>query len=263
MSAAPLPRVLVTGAAGSLGRTICPGLEAAGWQVHAADLAVPEDASSHVWHVVDCTDSDAVDQLVGRVRPGAVVHLAGVPGELPLEGSLRSHVLSTGALLDALVTHGVPRFVYAGSNHAVGRTPRSLPVDTRTLPRPDSFYGVAKVAAEALMHLYADRHGLDVVSARIGSFLPRPTTRRHLATWLSPDDAVRMTQAALTAPGPGFAVLYGISANTRAWWDLEAGRALGYDPADDAEAWAAEIEAEPESADDRHEAAYVGGPFVT
>jgi uronate dehydrogenase len=122
---------------------------------------------------------------------------------------------------------------------------------------------VAKVAVEALLHLYVERHGIDAISTRIGSFLPRPTTRRQLSTWLSPDDAVRMFGAALTAPSPGFAVIYGISANTRGWWDLGPGRALGYEPRDDAEAFAEEVESEPETDQDLAEAAYVGGPFAT
>ena len=42
------------------------------------------------------------------------------------------------------------------------------------------------------MSLYADRYGLDAVSCRIGSFLPEPETTRHLSTWLSHDDCVRM-----------------------------------------------------------------------
>ena len=50
----------------------------------------------------------------------------------------------------------------------------------------------------------------------------------------------------LTTPDPGFAVLYGTSANTRGWWDLEPGRALGYEPQDDAETFADRIEARPE-----------------
>ena len=64
---------------------------------------------------------------------------------------------------------------------------------------------------------------------------------RNLSTWLSHDDAVRMFEAALTTPDPGFAVLYGISANTRAWWDLDAGRALGYQPQDDAERYVDQV----------------------
>ena len=58
-------------------------------------------------------------------------------------------------------------------------------------------------------------------------------------------------------------MLYGISANTRAWWDLDPGRALGYEPEDDAEHYAAAIEAEPAAPSDEVEAAHVGGPFVT
>src|SRR3954447_22874031 len=171
--------------------------------------------------------------------------MAGHPGELSLPDSLTSHVVTTAALLDAMVGHGVRRLVYGGSKHAGGHTPRTrlpqgappggtrartglpeglLPVETRL--RPDTFYGVAKAAAESLMSLYADRHGLDVVSCRIGSFLAEPRSVRSLATWLSHDDCVRMVEAALTTPAPGFAVMYGVSDNTRGWWDLAPGHAL-------------------------------------
>ena len=95
------------------------------------------------------------------------------------------------------------------------------------LPRPDTYYGVAKVAAEALLQLFADRHGIDAVACRIGSFLEEPTSLRGLSTWLSHDDGVRMVEAALTAPAPGFAVLYGISANTRGLVGPRAGPSPG------------------------------------
>ncbi|HEU4676494.1 MAG TPA: hypothetical protein VFS29_10920, partial [Motilibacteraceae bacterium] len=110
--------------------------------------------------------------------------------------------------------------------------------------------------------LYVDRYGLDVVCLRIGSFGERPANRRHLATWLSPGDAVRLVQAGLTAPGPGFAVVYGVSENTRGWWDLSTARALGYAPQDDAEAYAADVLAVPETAEDRRDDSVVGGMFV-
>ncbi len=150
-----------------------------------------------------------------------------------------------------MLRYDVPRIVYASSNHAVGRTPRTERLGADVHARPDTFYGVGKVAAEALLHLYVDRHLIDAVCVRIGSFLDRPTTRRQLSTWLSPGDAVRMFHAALTAPGPGFAVIYGVSANTRGWWDLAPGRALGYHPEDDAEVYAADVEATPETRTDR------------
>jgi len=63
-----------------------------------------------------------------------------------------------------------------------------------------------------------------------------------LATWLSPDDAGRLFEACVTAPSPGFRVVYGVSANTRGGWvSLDEARALGYEPRDDAEVYAAEV----------------------
>jgi uronate dehydrogenase len=257
-------RVLVTGAAGSIGRVLTVGLEDRGHEVVGLDRVPAPDGFDNVWHTADCADADAVaDVFAAESGLDAVVHMAGHPGELSLPDSFSSHVVTTAALLDAMVEHGVRRFVYGGSNHAVGRTPRAGLVDglltTDARPRPDTFYGVGKAAAEALMSLYADRHGLDVVSCRIGSFLAEPTSVRSLATWLSHDDCVRMVDAALTTPAPGYAVIYGISNNTRGWWDLAPGRALGYDPLDDAEAWADRIEPRPEDVADN---AHVGGPYL-
>ncbi len=255
-------RVLVTGAAGSIGTVLVPGLTDRGHEVVGLDMVAPEMFTG-TWYTVDCADPDAVEAVFADLeRSGgldAVVHLAGMPEEGSLPEELESHVTTTAALLDAMLAHGVPRMVYAGSNHAVGRTPRTDLLTTDVRPRPDTFYGVAKVAAEALLSLYADRYGIDAVVARIGSFLPQPESRRGLSTWLSHDDAVRMVDACLTATDPGFAVLYGVSANTRGWWDLAAGHALGYHPRDDAEEYADRVLDGP---DDEAEAAFVGGPFA-
>lgn len=252
-------KVLVTGAAGSIGRVVTPGLEGLGHEVVGADRLPDPDTSGRPWHVLDVGDPTAVLRAVRAQPLDGVVHLAGIPDETDLPTALTSHVHTTAALLDAMVDGGVRRIVYASSNHAVGRTPHrgtdQMSVSAR--PRPDTFYGVGKVAAEALLSLYADRYDVDAVACRIGSFLPRPESRRHLATWLSHGDCVRMVEAALTASSPGFAVLYGISANTRAWWDLEPGRALGYEPQDDAEEYDM-----PDSADDEHDDRFVGGPFA-
>jgi len=256
-------RILVTGAAGSIGRVLTTGLSDRGHDVVGLDLVPEPEGHDGPWHAVDCTDPDAVAAVFAAEPLDAVVHLAGVPTEADLPTELTSHVVTTAALLEAMVAHGVGRIVYASSNHAVGRTPRpdadteQLTTDVR--PRPDTFYGVAKVAAEALLSLYVDRFGIDAVACRIGSFLEQPEVLRNLSTWLSHDDCVRMVDAALTAPAPGFAVVYGISANTRAWWDLEPGRAIGYHPEADAERWADGL---PDRPEDVAEGSVVGGPFA-
>lgn len=252
-------RVLLTGAAGSIGRVLLPGLADRGHDVVGFDRLPAPDGHDGPWHTGDCADPDAVLDAVAAQPLDAVVHLAGNPSESSLPDALTSHVLTTAAVLDAMVAHGVGRLVHASSNHAVGLTPRTELLGTDVRPRPDTFYGVAKVAAEALLSLYADRHGIDAVACRIGSFLPQPESTRGLSTWLSHDDCVRMVHAGLTAPAPGFAVIHGISANTRAWWDLQPGRALGYEPQDDAEEFAARVPAGPH---DEAEAAHVGGPFA-
>ena len=258
-------RTLVTGAAGTIGSVLCSGLVDRGHTVAGLDRVPPPEGFTGEWFTVECTDPDAVDAVFATLsRTGgldAVVHLAGIPEERSLPVELESHVVTLAAVLDAMVSHGVTRVVCAGSNHAVGRTPRGgALLDTTVRPRPDTFYGVAKVAAEALLSLYVDRFGLDAVTTRIGSFKAQPESPRELATWLSLDDAVRMVDAALTAPDPGFAVIYGVSGNTRGWWDLEPGRRLGYHPQDDSERFADQVAA---GEYDQVESDYVGGPFAT
>lgn len=113
------------------------------------------------------------------------------------------------------------------------RVRRLLPADTPA--RPDTYYGAGKAAMEALGALYHARFGMDVTCLRIGAFRPVPRAPEDLAAWLSPDDAARLVEACLRARPPGYRVLWGISGNTRRWWSLAEGEAIGYRPRDDAE----------------------------
>ena len=88
------------------------------------------------------------------------------------------------------------------------------PISEYEAPEPDSYYAVSKVAGEALGRLYHDRHAMDVVCLRIGSFRERPSDRRSLWNWLSPDDCTRLFEAALRSPAPGFRIVWGVSATS-------------------------------------------------
>ncbi|MDP9390571.1 MAG: NAD(P)-dependent oxidoreductase [Actinomycetota bacterium] len=257
--------VLLTGAAGRIGTWLRGGLAERGWAVRCLDVVPGTDVRPGEEHLVaDVTDLAAmVDATRGAE---AVVHLAGISGESTWPEIRSANIEGTYCALEAARLAGVGRVVLASSNHATGYTPRpasGLLREVDAPPRPDTYYGVAKVTLEALGSLYADRYGLDVVCLRIGSALPEPTSTRHLATWLSPADTVALVDAALTAPSPGFSVVWGISDNTRRWWDLTAARALGYEPADDAELYAeALIEANGEPDLDDWVHARVGGEFT-
>jgi uronate dehydrogenase len=113
--------------------------------------------------------------------------------------------------------------------------------------------------------MYHYRHGVDAICVRILSCFPRPQNVRMLSTWLSPDDTGRLFEACLTAPAPGFRVIFGVSANTRGGWvSLAEAAALGYRPQDDAEAYAAQIIAEQGEPDPATDPVlqYLGGEFT-
>ena len=254
------PRVLITGAAGRIGTYLREGLPATAWTLRLLDCRPFDDDREVV--IADVRDSDAL--LAAMRDVDAVVHLAGIPVEAPIDEILGPNVEGTWRVFDAARRAGVPRVIYGSSNHAIGFTPRSELLRADVPLRPDTYYGVSKAFGEAVGRFYADRYALQVVCLRIGSCDDRPRTPRMLSTWLSPGDAVRLVDACLRAPHFQYAVVYGISANTRGWWDLGPARDLGYEPRDDAEAFAAEVFAahEPLAAEDA-EHAWAGGAWTT
>lgn len=248
-------KVLVTGAAGRVGQLVTPELLRLGCQLRLLDIRPVPDADDAF--VADVRDGAALEAAMAGVD--GVLHLAGIPREAPFADICATNIAGDHAVFEGARRAGVRRVVYASSIHAVGFTPRVPLLRADVPPRPDTYYGASKVLGEALGRLYADRHGMQVACIRIGTCFPRPFAARHLATWLSPGDAARLVRACLTAPELDFAVLYGISANTRGWWDLEPAHALGYQPQDNAEMYAADIDSDLASIDER----YAGGYFTT
>ncbi|MEU5365727.1 NAD(P)-dependent oxidoreductase [Streptomyces sp. NPDC005925] len=239
--------VLITGAAGNMGRMLRDGLRR---PMRLTD-SVPEEGCARA----SVTDLDAMRAAMRGVS--AVVHLAGITDEDTWERIVDVNVDGTRTVLEAARLEGVRQVVLASSNHAVGFQERGtgeLPGDVPA--RPDTYYGFSKAAGEALGALYHDRFGMNVVCLRIGTCYDKPFDVRSLSTWLSPADAVRLVDAALDAEG--YHLVWGVSDNTRRWWSLETGKKIGYEPQDDAEVFAAEMEAK--AAGDR--AADLGGRYV-
>jgi len=239
-----MPTILITGAAGRIGSMLRPRLARPGRTLRLLDIADLTAGPGEEAVRADATDLAAMTAACQGAD--AVIHLAGIATEAPWERILAVNIESTYAAFEAARRAGVPRVIFASSNHAVGFTPRAaFPVPDYAFPAPDTYYGVSKVTGEALAALYHHRYGLDTICLRILSCFEKPHSARALSTWLSPDDAGRLFDACLTAGKPGFRVAYGVSANTRGGWvSLAEARALGYEPQDDAEAYAAEVIAE-------------------
>ncbi|MFB6817279.1 NAD-dependent epimerase/dehydratase family protein [Streptomyces sp. NPDC056347] len=261
----PAPRtVLLTGAAGGLGTLMRGLLPGYGYALRLFDAAPVEGEPDAI--TADLGDREALREAVRGVD--AIIHLAGISLESSFDKILRANIEGTYHLYEAAREEGVRRVVFASSNHVVGYTPRPLPggppVRSDAPRRPDTFYGLSKSFGEDLAQLYWDRHGLETVSVRIGSCYPEPTSVRMLSLWLSPADGARLFHAALTAKDVGHTVVHGSSANTRLWWDLTSARALGYEPEDDSEPYAARLVAEQGELDpDNPDHTHLGGHFCT
>ncbi|MFJ5927468.1 NAD-dependent epimerase/dehydratase family protein [Kitasatospora sp. NPDC092948] len=236
-----LGTVALTGAAGNIGSVVRKALRAEATRLILLDrVPLRPEADNEEAHTVDLRDQAAVQSaLAGADR---VLHLGGVPDEAPLPELLDVNVLGTHHVLEAARRTGIDRVVLASSNRVTGFYPVEHVTDPQDPVRPDGLYGVSKAAVEALGRLYSDKFGLSVVCLRIGSFEPAPTEPRHLATWLSPRDAIGFLLAALAAPpAVRFATAYAVSANTRRFWQLPDPAVLDYTPLDNAESHAAAV----------------------
>jgi uronate dehydrogenase len=262
-SPARFRRLLLTGAAGGLGRELRPRLKAHCRALRLSDIAdLGAAAPGEELAPAALQDADAVLALLAEVD--AVVHLGGVSVEGPFEPILQANIVGAYNLYEAARKHGVRRIVFASSNHVTGFYRQDEVIDPTMPMRPDGYYGLSKAFGENLAQFYFDRHGIETVSLRIGSSFPEPKDRRMLATWLSYDDLERLVLAALTAPVVGHSVIYGLSDNTTSWWDNGCARHIGYRPRDSSEPFRAVLEARQPVLDiDDPVARYQGGGFVT
>ena len=236
-------RLLITGAGGLVGGMLRDGLRGFAPEIRITDLRPLQARDGERALAGDPADLAFMCHVIAGCD--ACIHLGAISVEAPFEQLLHANIVGTWTVYEAARLEGCERIVFASSNHATG----FYRVEDRIGPdapvRPDTYYGVSKVFGEALGSLYHDKFGLRVACLHIGTALPRPRETRHLATWLSPGDLVRLIKACLTAQHLGFAIVYGVSANRRRYWDLEAGRRLGYEPVDDAEIFAAEVDDSP------------------
>ncbi len=261
-SAIHFPCLLLTGAAGGLGRVLRPRLKAYCELLRLSDVATMAPASSGE-EVVPAHLEDATAMTALLAGVDAVVHLGGTSTEQPFAQILQANIVGVYNLYEAARSNGVKRVVFASSNHVTGFYSQGETITPCMPARPDGHYGISKAFGEDLSRFYFDRFGIETVCLRIGSSFPEPVDRRMLASWLSYDDLERLVVASLTAPVVGHSIIYGMSNNPLTWWDNASAKHLGYVPQDSAERYRAAIEARQQRVDpDRPEVRFQGGAFV-
>ena len=228
-------RILVTGAAGRIGRAAVEHLAGAGHAVTATDAVFRAGLAAPL-RVLDLTDGQAVHRLLADEGPEAVLHLGNHPNAL--NGLARQRILAENVAMTANVLYaatdlGLGRIVYASSIQAMMDMPAwmnweqppppcpfprlpvdgSVPVRTGTNP-----YAISKAHGEELLRAFCRADpGLVGVALRLpfvyGShrgrwnrpwpFRPEEGPREAMAA-LHVADACRLFEAALTRSPAGY-----------------------------------------------------------
>lgn len=256
-------KVLLTGASGGIGTRLRTLLKPIYPELVLSDLKAPEDLrTDEKFIAADLSDIGEVEAAVAGID--GIVHLGGYSVEGPWETILQSNIIGTYNLFEAAHRQGVKRVVFASSNHAVGFYPRHETIGPDVVPLPDTRYGLSKVFGEGVGALYAYKHGIGVLSIRIGNVGDAPLDERRLSIWLKPEDLVSLIRIGLERPQLVYEVVYGMSDNERAWWDNDRAHALGYRPEGKSEAFAETVLAAQASLPKDNVGDYFqGGPFCT
>ncbi|MEH6633077.1 MAG: NAD(P)-dependent oxidoreductase [Halopseudomonas aestusnigri] len=257
-----MTKILLTGAAGMLGKVLREQLN--GWKttLRVSDIADlgPARENEEV-ALCDLADMDAVQKLVEGCD--GIIHLGGVSTENTFENILNANIRGTYNIYEAARKAGVPRILFASSNHTIGFHERETRLDANAPMRPDSLYGVSKCFGESLSRYYYDKFAIETACVRIGSSFPKPLNRRMLATWLSFDDLTALVKQIFEADRLGHAIVYGVSANKEQWWDNHLTTYIGWSPKDSSEQFENDEEFTSEVVDRNDPAVrYQGGGFA-
>jgi nucleoside-diphosphate-sugar epimerase len=233
--------ILVTGAAGRIGRAAVRELVARGHRVRALDLVAANGTDDVI--VGNITDAD----VVGRAMEGmdVLIHLAATPDDDDfMERLLPNNLVGAYHVLEAARRAAVHRIVLGSSGQVVWwqRFTGPLPVTAGAPPSPRGWYAATKLFLEGAGCAFAAKYGISVMAARLG-WCPRSEahvnelgrTEWGPDVYLSPADAGRFFACAVEPQvDVRFEVVYATScpARTVIYDPTPARELLGYEPRD-------------------------------
>jgi len=161
--------IMVTGAAGLVGRAVVGQLAARGQAVLALDRRA---ARIDQIDVIECDTRDIhrLNFLARQADIGAIVHCGTYSGPMVGRGNpydmMAVNVMGTANVLELARISGMRRFVYCSSASVYGSTAAG-PVQEDSALSPSTLYGATKLAAEQLVLAYAREQGVDAAALRL------------------------------------------------------------------------------------------------
>jgi UDP-glucose 4-epimerase len=166
-------KVMVTGGAGYIGATTVRSLLEGGHEVLVYDnlskghrSSVPKDVR---FEQGDIADRAALDRVLRDFKPEGVLHFAasieaGESMKLP-EKYFRNNSAATLTLLEALLAHGVGKFIFSSTAALYGE-PERVPIEETDTLKPTNAYGESKLLVEQMLAWFHRVHGLRYASLR-------------------------------------------------------------------------------------------------
>ncbi len=178
-----MARILITGANGFTGRHLMERLGKDGHELHGLAHSAGGEGQGPLaaTHVADLRDLPALSEIVAKVQPDKVVHLAAIAFVAHGDASelYSANIFGTRNLLQALATaRHTPEAVLLASSANVYGNRREGVLDESVPPEPANDYGITKLSCEMLGRLYSDR--LPIITVRPFNYTGRGQSEQFI-----------------------------------------------------------------------------------
>lgn len=179
-----MKKILVTGALGQIGTELVIYLRKLYGETNvlATDIrsaGMNKGTESGPFEILDVTDGEKMFQIAKQNKVDAIIHLAAMLSAIAEQKPLLAWHLNMNGLINALETTkelGIQLFA-PSSIAAFGSTTPKEKTPQNTIQRPETMYGINKVAGELLCDYYHAKYGVDTRGVRfpgIISFMTPP-----------------------------------------------------------------------------------------